>query len=165
MDFSFRFDAAKGVERSEIPSGEVSNQMSLFYAYHSPMVRIITEQTQKYVNVRLDLVLISDENRNQFLLSLCILAAGSMNSIKDNSAPEVELNLLLRMLVTACILYDWVSIDGIFKSSSTIPILEVVSLIKKSTASPSIYLLPIQIASRDFNNPNIPVAIKNAFLA
>ncbi|OLY80386.1 Protein FAM49-like protein [Smittium mucronatum] len=180
MDYSFQFDTLKmgltdiqndlsyyrrmspKLDQYDLPenndselSTDITNYMSLFYAYHNPMIKIIVDQTQRTI---------SSYNKPDFLQSLAILSAGVINSVKKG-VPNMQLYLYIRILMTTCIIYDWISDHGVFVSSSKIPILEVVTLILQYTnANATGYLVSIQLGCKNFNDPNTPLIVKSAFV-
>ncbi|PVU93043.1 hypothetical protein BB559_003476 [Furculomyces boomerangus] len=181
MDYSFQFDTLKFglsdiqndlsyyrrmisrirdrddgvIEKGKLLSNDITNQMSLFYAYHNPMVKTIVDQTQRTIK---------NTDKSSFLSNLVMLSAGSINSIRKGT-PSSTLNLYIRILMTTSIMYDWISEDGVFQPSSEIPILEVVSVIRDYTmANASGYLVSIQLSCKNFNNPKTPQPVKKAFI-
>ncbi|OMJ26864.1 Protein FAM49B [Smittium culicis] len=147
-----KFDLPKDYD-SEL-STDITNYMSLFYAHHNPMIKIIVDQTQRTI---------SPNNRLDFLQSLAVLSAGVINSVKKG-VPNMQIYLYVRILMTTCIMYDWMSKQGVFVPSSKIPILEVVSLIFQHTnANATGYLVSIQLGCKNFNDPSTPHLVKSAF--
>ncbi|KAI7825778.1 hypothetical protein BX661DRAFT_184147 [Kickxella alabastrina] len=104
----------ENIARNVIPQ-DVSNQMSLFYAYHNPMVKAVVDSASQFAK--------SSRTEALVLNSLSTLAAGSFNTLKQSKAdsPESE-QLCVFVLVTCCVLYDWISPEGISNPQSTIDI-------------------------------------------
>ncbi|PVV00336.1 hypothetical protein BB560_005288 [Smittium megazygosporum] len=104
-------------ENNDLLSSEVTNQMSLFYAYHNPMIKTFVDKVN---------------NKNDFLEQLLILAAGV----------------------------------GVFSQKSKLPILQVISLIKKNVPNKEAekaYLLSIQLGSKHFYDKDMNPSVKKAF--
>ncbi|KAJ1963228.1 hypothetical protein GGI12_002181 [Dipsacomyces acuminosporus] len=110
--------------RSSVLSGDVSNHMSLFYAYHNPMVKTVVDSANSYVK---------ESGTSQYVLEcLSVLAAGSLNAVKQHKISSVENNkLCVQVLVTCCILYDWISPHGVNSAQSTIDAKAVLQLVRE----------------------------------
>ncbi|KAJ2779319.1 hypothetical protein GGI15_003911 [Coemansia interrupta] len=109
------------IARGVIPQ-DVSNHMSLFYAYHNPMVKAVVDSASQFAK----------ETRTEALVlnALSTLAAGSFNTLKQSKADSAESEQLsVFVLVTCCVLYDWISESGISSSQSTIDIRAVAATV------------------------------------
>ncbi|KAJ2019581.1 hypothetical protein GGI01_003125 [Coemansia sp. RSA 376] len=115
---------------SNVIPHEVSNQMSLFYAYHNPMVKTVVDSASQFAK----------DSRNEPLVLDCIsaLAAGSFNTVKQGKAdgPESE-RLCVLVLATCCILYDWISPQGIGSAQSSIDVKAVLDMVSEHTLADS----------------------------
>ncbi|KAJ1860657.1 hypothetical protein LPJ73_001291 [Coemansia sp. RSA 2703] len=117
--------AQEKIARSVIPQ-DVSNHMSLFYAYHNPMVKAVVDSASQFAK----------ESRTEALVlnALSTLAAGSFNTLKQSKADSAESEqLCVFVLVTCCVLYDWISESGISSPQSTIDIRAVAATVSGST--------------------------------
>ncbi|KAJ2487326.1 hypothetical protein EV174_000602 [Coemansia sp. RSA 2320] len=115
---------------SNVIPQDVSNRMTLFYAYHNPMVKTVVESASQFAK----------DSRNEQLVLDCIsaLAAGSFNTVKQGKAdsPESE-RLCVLVLATCCILYDWISPSGIGGEQSSIDSKAVLNLASEHTLADS----------------------------
>ncbi|KAJ2056184.1 hypothetical protein GGH13_007625 [Coemansia sp. S155-1] len=104
--------------------------MSLFYAYHNPMVKTVVDSASQFAK----------DSRNEPLVLDCIsaLAAGSFNTVKQGKAdgPESE-RLCVLVLATCCILYDWISPQGIGSAQSSIDVKAVLDMVSEHTLADS----------------------------
>ncbi|KAJ2184817.1 hypothetical protein EV181_004179, partial [Coemansia sp. RSA 532] len=126
MQNAFAFDALKAdIARYIIPH-DVSNQMSLFYAYHNPMVRTVIDSATKF----------AQESGNQQIVLDCLsaLAAGSASTVKHARADSAKSErMCMLVLVTCCILYDWISPKGVSDAQSGIDAKAALDLVSERT--------------------------------
>ncbi|KAJ2721191.1 hypothetical protein GGI07_004117 [Coemansia sp. Benny D115] len=102
------------IARGVIPQ-DVSNHMSLFYAYHNPMVKAVVDSASQFAK--------TSGREAPVLNSLATLAAGSQNTLRQGKADSAESEqLCVFVLVTCCVLYDWISADGLSGAQSTIDV-------------------------------------------
>ncbi|KAJ2080906.1 hypothetical protein H4R24_002744 [Coemansia sp. RSA 988] len=92
---------------------DVSNQMSLFYAYHNPMVKAVVDSATQFAK--------NSSNEMAVLDCLSALAAGSLSTVKHRRAdsPKSE-QMCVLVLVSSCVLYDWISPHGVVSPQSVI---------------------------------------------
>ncbi|KAJ2675193.1 hypothetical protein IWW42_001339 [Coemansia sp. RSA 1085] len=105
---------------------DVSNQMSLFYAYYNPMVKTVVDSATQFAK---------DSGDEQAVLDcLSALATGSFNAVKQGRAdsPKSE-RMCVLVLVTCCVLYDWVSLQGVGSPQSGIDAKAALDLISERT--------------------------------
>ncbi|KAJ1763217.1 hypothetical protein LPJ62_000537 [Coemansia sp. RSA 2167] len=105
---------------------DVSNQMSLFYAYHNPMVRTVIDSATKF----------AQESGNQQIVLDCLsaLAAGSASTVKHARADSAKSErMCMLVLVTCCILYDWISPKGVSDAQSGIDAKAALDLVSERT--------------------------------
>lgn len=103
---------------------DISNHMSLFYAYHNPMVRTVVDSASRFAR----------ESHNEALVLECIsaLAAGSFNTVTRHKADSKKSEqLCMLVLVTCYILYDWISPQGINNTQFAIDSKSVLGLAKQ----------------------------------
>ncbi|KAJ1903750.1 hypothetical protein LPJ81_002894, partial [Coemansia sp. IMI 209127] len=130
-DFSYyrrTLPRISGSQNAEIAkfaiSQAVSNKMSLFYAYHNPMVKAVVDSVSQYAK----------ESDNEMLVLDCLsaLAGGSYNTIKQSRADSAKSErLCVLVLVTCCVLYDWISTSGVGSPQSAINSKAVLDLISQ----------------------------------
>ncbi|KAJ2778593.1 hypothetical protein H4R18_004507 [Coemansia javaensis] len=92
---------------------DVSNQMSLFYAYHNPMVKTVIDAATRCAQ--------ESDGAAAVVDCLAALAAGSLGAVKhgraDGAASE---RMCVLVLVTSCVLYDWIAAGGLGDARSAI---------------------------------------------
>ncbi|KAJ2623691.1 hypothetical protein GGI26_002138 [Coemansia sp. RSA 1358] len=130
-DFSYyrrtlsRISKSQNVEIAKYAiSHDASNKMSLFYAYHNPMVKAIVDSASQYAK----------ESNNEAIVLDCLsaLATGSFNTVKQSKADSAKSErLCVLVLVTCCVLYDWISTPGIGSPQSAINAKAVLDLISE----------------------------------
>ncbi|KAJ1664286.1 hypothetical protein EV178_004257 [Coemansia sp. RSA 1646] len=105
-------------------SHDVSNKMSLFYAYHNPMVKAVVDSVSQYAK--------ESDNERLVLDCLAALASGSYTTVKQNKADSAKSErLCVLVLVTCCVLYDWISASGVGSPQSAINAKAVLDLISQ----------------------------------
>ncbi|KAJ1850069.1 hypothetical protein LPJ70_000036 [Coemansia sp. RSA 2708] len=111
------------IARYSIPH-DISNQMSLFYAYHNPMVKTVVDSATQFAK---------DSGNEQVVLDcLSALAAGSFSTVKNGRADSAKSErLCVLVLVTCCVLYDWISASGVGSAQSGIDVEAALSLISQ----------------------------------
>ncbi|KAJ2685750.1 hypothetical protein GGH99_003670 [Coemansia sp. RSA 1285] len=124
MQNAFAFDALKDDIAKYAISQDISNKMSLFYAYHNPMVKVVVDSASQYAR---------ESNNEQLVLDcLSALASGSYNTVKQSKADSAKSErLCVLVLVTCCVLYDWISASGVGSPQSTINAKAVLDLISQ----------------------------------
>ncbi|KAJ2817275.1 hypothetical protein IWW50_006224, partial [Coemansia erecta] len=113
------------IARYIIPQ-DVSNHMSLFYAAYNPMVKTVIDSAIKYAQ--------ESGNEQVVLDCLAALAAGSANTVKHSRADSAKSErMCVLVLVTCCVLYDWISPKGVSDAQSGIDAKAALSLISERT--------------------------------
>ncbi|KAJ2842990.1 hypothetical protein GGI22_007365 [Coemansia erecta] len=124
MQNAFAFDSLKAEVAKFAISQAVSNKMSLFYAYHNPMVKAVVDSVSQYAK--------ESDNETLVLDCLSALAGGSYNTIKQSRADSAKSErLCVLILVTCCVLYDWISTSGVGSPQSAINSKAVLDLISQ----------------------------------
>ncbi|KAJ1730421.1 hypothetical protein LPJ61_003016 [Coemansia biformis] len=101
---------------------DVSNQMSLFYAHHNPMVRTVVDSATRFAR--------DSSNGPAVLDCLAALAAGSLSTIKRKRAGgAASEQTCVLVLVTCCVLYDWIAPQGICGAQSGIDAKAVLAVV------------------------------------
>ncbi|KAJ2158414.1 hypothetical protein GGF46_003794 [Coemansia sp. RSA 552] len=109
------------IARYSIPH-DVSNQMSLFYAYHNPLVKTVVDAAAQFAQ--------SSGNEQAVLDCLSALAAGSLGAVKHGRAGSSQSEqLCVLVLVTSVVLYDGISPQGVSGAQSGIDAKAVTELV------------------------------------
>ncbi|KAJ2717289.1 hypothetical protein H4R19_000041 [Coemansia spiralis] len=92
---------------------DVSNQMSLFYAQHNPMVKTVVDAAIRFTQ--------DSSNGAAVLDCLAALATGCLSTVKHGRANDAASErMCVLVLVTSCVLYDWIAPQGISGAQSGI---------------------------------------------
>uniref|UniRef100_A0A453YK34 CYRIA/CYRIB Rac1 binding domain-containing protein n=2 Tax=gambiae species complex TaxID=44542 RepID=A0A453YK34_ANOAR len=133
-----------------IISTELANRMSLFYAHATPMLKVLSEATSKFVQDNSDNV----DNTTETL--------GTMAKIERE---ETHL-LLLRVMVGLVILYDHVHPVGAFARGAHVDVKGCVRLLQAQPAVKAEPLLnALRYTTKHLNEDNTPKNIRNLLAA
>lgn len=140
---------------------ELANRMSLFFAYPTPMMKVLSETTAKF--------LISKDNtvpKDNVTSALATLANVCHSMVENHKFRSDDLNMLsLRAMVGSIILYDHVSEQGSFVKRSPINIKGCIQILKSYTAGSTDGLLnALRFTTIHLNDPETPGSIKQALL-
>lgn len=147
----------KGNQNEEIPvQDELANKMSLFYAYSTPMLKIIIDSAMQCINNDPDVTL------QQVTLCLAILSLSHYNSIIKNRAQTAQLkSYCLRVMTICIILYDHIEPHGVFVKASKVNIRGYIKLIQNSGGTDTETLLnALRYTSKHLNDETTPKNIK-----
>eukprot|EP01114_Cavostelium_apophysatum_P016252 TRINITY_DN457_c0_g1_i1.p1 TRINITY_DN457_c0_g1~~TRINITY_DN457_c0_g1_i1.p1 ORF type:complete len:313 (-),score=101.77 TRINITY_DN457_c0_g1_i1:74-1012(-) len=135
---------------------ELANRMSLFFAYPTPMMKVIGDTTTKFLSTDTSL---PRENVTSALAMMANVCQGMVSNRKFSSD---NTNIFcLRAMTGAIILFDHIDAQGAFARKSPINIKASVNLLKTYTTSPTDGLLnAIRFTTVHLNDPQTPNAIK-----
>ncbi|KAG5676777.1 hypothetical protein PVAND_006586 [Polypedilum vanderplanki] len=147
-----------------IISTELANRMSLFYAHATPMLKVLSEATSKFVHDNANDV----ENTTETIGTMAKVCLRMLE--KDKLLSQIEREethlLVLRVMVGLVILYDHVHPDGVFVRSSHVDVKGCVKLLQ---AQPPIKAEPLlnalRYTTKHLNEENTPKNIKNLLAA
>eukprot|EP01105_Mastigella_eilhardi_P028649 TRINITY_DN95_c0_g1_i1.p2 TRINITY_DN95_c0_g1~~TRINITY_DN95_c0_g1_i1.p2 ORF type:complete len:283 (+),score=107.62 TRINITY_DN95_c0_g1_i1:228-1076(+) len=136
---------------------ELANRMSLFFAYPTPMMKVLSETTVKFL----------DDNSGNVSRDNVVGALGNMANIcldmvDKHKFSSNETNMFcLRAMTGAIILYDHVCYTGVFTKKSMIQMRAAVGVLKGYTdASTDGLLNALRFTTLHLNDPDTPGAIK-----
>ncbi|KAL0098155.1 hypothetical protein J3Q64DRAFT_1716975 [Phycomyces blakesleeanus] len=151
--------------RSAMVEDDRANQISLFIAYPTPMMKCVIDTTTEYV----------EKNELQKSVGECLAAlwAACFQTVskKRNLNPELS-SFCLKVMVVSIILYDHIDPNGAFSKGSPINIKNSVKIIhtihalnipKESSASN--LLSALRYNSKHLNDDSTPKGVKNMVLA
>ena len=138
-------------------TGEVANRMSLFFAYPTPMMRVLIDATTKFTN---------SNPRGQFLAAglshLANIFTTSLNeAAKANTAPNETTLKIVAYVTGTIVLYDQISAEGAFKKNSPIMIRDALKNVKAFSQNQAIFTNAIRFTTAHFNDASTPDSIKN----
>jgi len=135
---------------------ELANRMSLFFAYPTPMMKVLSETTAKF--------LANDASvpREHVTLGLSTMANVCHAMVDKKKFPSENLNMFcLRAMVGSIILFDHVSEQGAFIKKSPINMKGCIHVLKNYTGGNTDGLLnALRFTSIHLNDPETPGSIK-----
>jgi len=136
---------------------ELANRMSLFFAYPTPMMKVIGDTTAKFLSAA-D-VSVPRENVTLALATMANVCQGMVFNKKFTS--DITNMFCMRAMTGAIILYDHVDPQGAFCKKSQINIKGAISVLKSYTISPTDGLLnALRFTTVHLNDPQTPSQIK-----
>jgi len=135
---------------------ELANRMSLFFAYPTPMMKVLSETTAKFLTAD------TSVPRENVTSALATLANVCHDMVEGHKFQQEHYNLLsLRAMVGSIILYDHVSEQGAFVKRSPINIRGCISVLKNYQQHNTDGLLnALRFTTIHLNDPETPGAIK-----
>jgi hypothetical protein len=135
---------------------ELANRMSLFFAYPTPMMKVLSETTAKFLSTD------NSIPRENVTSALATLANVCHDMVAEKKFTQEHYNMLsLRAMVGSIILYDHVSEQGAFVKKSPINIKGCIQVLKNYTASNTDGLLnALRFTTIHLNDPETPGSIK-----
>jgi hypothetical protein len=135
---------------------ELANRMSLFFAYPTPMMKVLSETTVKFLS--------SDSTvpRDNVTTALAAMANACYDMVSKKKFESDATNMFcLRAMTGAIILFDHLHAQGAFSKKSPVNIKGCINVLKSYTASPTDGLLnALRFTTIHLNDPETPNAIK-----
>jgi len=135
---------------------ELANRMSLFFAYPTPMMKVLSETTVKFLS--------SDSTvpRDNVTTALATISNICHDMVFQKKFESDGTNMFcLRAMTGAIILFDHLHPQGAFAKKSSINIKGCINVLKSYTASPTDGLLnALRFTTIHLNDPETPNAIK-----
>jgi len=135
---------------------ELANRMSLFFAYPTPMMKVIGDTTTKFLS--------SDSTvpRENVTFSLATMANVCQHMVANHKFQSDNTNMFcLRAMTGSIILFDHVDVQGAFAKKSPINIKGAITTLKTYPTSPTDGLLnALRFTTVHLNDPQTPNAIK-----
>jgi len=135
---------------------ELANRMSLFFAYPTPMMKVLSDTTVKFLS--------SDSSvpRENVTNALAAMANVCQDMVAKKKFEADATNMMcLRAMTGAIILFDHLHAQGAFARKSPINIKGCINVLKTYSASPTDGLLnALRFTTIHLNDPETPNAIK-----
>ncbi|ORX51224.1 DUF1394-domain-containing protein [Hesseltinella vesiculosa] len=151
--------------RSAMLEDDLANQISLFIAYPTPMLRCVIDTTTDYVT----------KNRLQKGVGECLAAvwASCFYTVHKKKAQRPEMSaFFLKVMVVTIILYDHIDPNGVFTKQSPINIKNSVKMIQTistldipTDSSASNLMSALRYNSKHLNDDKTPKGVRNMVLA
>jgi len=140
---------------------ELANRMSLFFAYPTPMMRVLSEVTSKSINGASTTV-----PRDNITQGLSVMANVCFEMVLNKKFDSDTTNMFcLRAMTGAIILYDHIHLQGAFVKKSPINMKGCIMQLKtytptSGTASTDGLLNALRFTTLHLNDPETPGTIK-----
>lgn len=146
-------------------SSEVANRMSLFYAHATPMLKVLSEATSRFVQENTEIPIENTTETLSTMAKVCLRMLESPSLIAQFQREETQL-FVLRVMVGLVILYDHVHPHGAFVKASNVDVKGCVKLLKDQPAVRSEGLLnALRYTTKHLNEEATPKHIKNLLAA
>jgi len=135
---------------------ELANRMSLFFAYPTPMMKVLSETTVKFLQNE------TSVPRDNVKLALATMANVCQDMVFKKKFDSNATNMFcLRAMTGAIILFDHIAPEGAFNKRSPVNVKGAISVLKSYTASPTDGLLnALRFTTIHLNDPDTPNTIK-----
>jgi len=133
---------------------ELANRMSLFFAYPTPMMKVLTDVTVKFVDAEKT----SRANVTRALGTMANVCQ-SMVDKKTFELPETNM-FTLRAMTAAIILYDHLHPVGAFTKKSAINVRSCITTLKSTPGTENL-LNALRFTTAHLNDPDTPPSIKS----
>lgn len=158
-------DQEESMPRVPEVSCELANRMSLFYAHATPMLRVLSEATSRFVQENTDIPIENTTETLSTMAKVCLRMLESPSLIAQFQREETQL-FVLRVMVGLVILYDHVHPHGAFVKASNVDVKGCVKLLKDQPAVRSEGLLnALRYTTKHLNEEATPKHIKNLLAA
>jgi len=139
---------------------ELANRMSLFFAYPTPMMKVIGDTTTKWLSTD------STVQREKVTEVLAVMANLCQSMVANHKFSSDNTNMFcLRAMTGATILFDHVDQFGAFSKKSPINIKGVINVLKGYHTSPTDGLLnALRFTTIHLNDPQTPNAVKQLLI-
>jgi len=135
---------------------ELANRMSLFFAYPTPMMKVLSETTVKFLNAD------ATVPRDNVTTALAVMANVCQDMVAKKKFDNDATNMFcLRAMTGAIILYDHLHPQGAFVKKSPVNIKGCINVLKTYTSSPTDGLLnALRFTTIHLNDPETPNSVK-----
>ncbi|KAK4327231.1 hypothetical protein Pmani_002287 [Petrolisthes manimaculis] len=149
-----------GSDEGALIDHQLANKMSLFYANSTPMLKILSEATSKFVTEHKEIPLENTTETLGTMAKVCQRMLENPDLIARFRREETQL-FILRVMVALIILYDHVHPSGAFVKTSNVNVKGCVKVLKDQPASSSENLLnALRYTTKHLNDDNTPKHIK-----
>lgn len=148
------------IDRQLDVTSEMANRMSLFYAHATPMLRMLSDATTRFVSENKDLPVENTTDCLSTMASICRVMIENPTYRTKFSNDETTL-FCLRVMVGVIILYDHVHPIGAFCKSSSIDMKSSIKVLKDQPCGKVEGLLnALRYTTKHLNDESTPKGIK-----
>jgi len=142
-------------------SNELANRMSLFYAHATPMLKVLSDTTARFVNENKELPIENTTETLGTMAKVCQRMIENPDFIRRIQNEETVL-FVLRVMVGLIILYDHVHPVGAFAKNSHVDIKGCIKVLKEQPTSNAEGLLnALRYTTRHLNDESTPKHIRS----
>jgi len=136
---------------------ELANRMSLFFAYPTPMMKVLTDTTVQFLKNEPCPI-----NRNQVVAGFSLMANVCLDMVEKNKFTNSKTNMFcLRGMTGSIVLVDHLDATGAFHKRSTINVKGAITKLKNFTEVSTEGLLnALRYTTVHLNDPDTPPTIK-----
>ncbi|XP_065213495.1 CYFIP-related Rac1 interactor B [Planococcus citri] len=146
-------------------NNDMANRMSLFYANATPMLRVLSDATSRFVSENPEPLTEQTTEMLSTMAKVCLRMLEKPNLIALFQREETQL-FVLRVMVGLVILYDHVHPNGAFVKTSNVDVKGCVKLLKEQPAIRSEGLLnALRYTTKHLNDDATPRSIRNLLAA
>jgi len=137
---------------------ELANRMSLFFAYPTPMMKVLTDTTQKLTQQ----ASVIPQDKVDYITATFSRMANACQSMimNDKYAEDIIVMLCLRAMTGCIILYDQINPKGAFAPGTTIDIKSCIIALGKHKRKTDDLLNSLRFTTVHLNDPETPKSIK-----
>ncbi|KAK7592870.1 hypothetical protein V9T40_007622 [Parthenolecanium corni] len=144
---------------------DMANRMSLFYANATPMLRVLSDATSRFVKENSEIPIEQTTEMLSTMAKVCLRMLEKPNLIALFQREETQL-FVLRVMVGLVILYDHVHPNGAFVKPSNVDVKGCVKLLKEQPPIRSEGLLnALRYTTKHLNDEATPRNIRNLLAA
>lgn len=160
MDPSYVACEAPSEEEALLLDHQTANKMSLFYAYPTPMLRVVSEATSRFVEEHKEIPLQQTTETLGTMAKVCQRMLDSPDLVARFRREETHL-FILRVMVALVILYDHVHPHGAFAKAAAVDVKGCVRLLLGQPATASEALLnALRYNTKHLNDDSTPKHIR-----
>lgn len=139
---------------------DIANRMSLFYAHATPMLKVLSDTTTKFVSENKDLPLENTTDCLGTMAQICRTMIENPN-YRTKFSNEETVMFCLRVMVGVIILYDHVHHVGAFARTSTIDMKSSIKVLREQPAGKVENLLnALRYTTKHLNDESTPKSVK-----
>lgn len=137
---------------------ELANRMSLFFAYPTPMMKVLTDSTVEFLNNPS-----SGVNRDQVVAGFSLMANVCTDMVENHRFDNSKTNMFcLRAATGSIVIVDHIDDLGAFHKKSNINMRSAITQLKTFTDVNTDGLLnALRFTTKHLNDPDTPSNIKN----
>ncbi|PAA47378.1 hypothetical protein BOX15_Mlig003528g1 [Macrostomum lignano] len=151
-------------------SDEEVSKMSIFYAQHTPMMRLLTECTGAFMSAHKNLPVNTTSECLAAIADICRGLVANPDLRQRLKKPEETVPLCLRVMVGVCVLYDYVHPLGVFARGSLVDIRACIRVLRPDQHHQAqqpgekqlceALLNVLKYSTRTLNNPSTPKSLQ-----